>query len=309
SSGCGKSTLLRLIGGFETPDQGRVAIDGVDMSGVPPHRRPVNTVFQSYALFPHLTIAGNIGFGLARAGRPRDEIKRRIAELTALVQLQGLEERKPHQLSGGQRQRVALARALALKPKALLLDEPLAALDRQLRDATRAELVALQKRTGTTFILVTHDQEEALATADRIVLMQAGRLVQSGAPMEVYGRPATRWVASFLGEVNLIPGQGIGADRMTTPLGDFDVPGAEAGREAVLVLRPERLVLDPVEPLVNRITGRIETVAFLGDRILISARASSGEILKVMAAAKEPPSPGRDVTLAWPADAATLVPP
>src|SRR4051812_20063928 len=203
-SGCGKTTLLRLLAGFEKPDAGRVVLDGEDLAGVPPYRRPVNMMFQSYALFPHMTVAANVAFGLKQDGLPKDEVAARVEDMLALVQMTTFAGRKPDQLSGGQRQRVALARSLAKRPKVLLLDEPLAALDRKLREETRFELKALQKKLGTTFVIVTHDQDEAMTVADRIAVMDRGRLVQVGAPAEVYQRPATRWVAGFVGDVNFI---------------------------------------------------------------------------------------------------------
>src|SRR3954468_16642903 len=205
-SGCGKTTLLRMLAGFEQPEAGRVLLDGEDLGGVPPYRRPVNMMFQSYALFPHMTVAGNVAFGLKQDRLPKDEIAARVDEMLALVQLTGFAARKPDQLSGGQRQRVALARSLAKRPKVLLLDEPLAALDRKLREETRFELKDLQTRLQTTFVIVTHDQDEAMTVADRIAVMDRGRLAQVGTPVEVYERPASRWVAGFVGDVNLIEG-------------------------------------------------------------------------------------------------------
>src|SRR6476619_4118885 len=196
-SGCGKTTLLRLLAGFEAPDAGRVLLAGQDLAGVPPYRRPVNMMFQSYALFPHMTVAGNVAFGLKQDKLPKDEIAARVDEMLALVRLAGCAGRKPDQLSGGQRQRVALARSLAKRPKVLLLDEPLAALDRKLREETRFELKELQRRLETTFVIVTHDQDEAMTVADRIGVMNRGKLVQVGAPSEVYQRPGSRWVAGF----------------------------------------------------------------------------------------------------------------
>ena len=205
-SGCGKTTLMRLLAGFETPDAGRITLAGQDLAGMPPHRRPVNMMFQSYALFPHLSVEQNIGFGLKQQGMPKGQIADRVVEMLALVRLQGLARRKPHQLSGGQRQRVALARAIAPNPKMLLLDEPLAALDKKLREETQFELIALQQRLGMTFLIVTHDQEEAMVTADRIAVMREGQIVQIGRPAEVYETPNSRYVADFIGDVNLFEG-------------------------------------------------------------------------------------------------------
>src|SRR5436305_2159598 len=202
-SGCGKTTLLRLIAGFETPDEGRIVIDGVEMNAVPPYARPVNMMFQSYALFPHLDVAGNVAFGLKQEGMERRRRESRVAEMLALVQMSDYARRRPHELSGGQKQRVALARALAKMPKLLLLDEPLAALDRTLREETRLELTGIQERVGTTFLVVTHDQEEALGMASRIAVMNRGRLAQIGMPADIYERPGSRFVADFVGAVNL----------------------------------------------------------------------------------------------------------
>src|ERR1700726_485880 len=206
-SGCGKTTLLRMLAGFETPDQGRILLDGKDIAQVLPHQRPVNMMFQNYALFPHLNVRDNIAFGLKRARMPRSEINARVAEMVALVKLDGLEKRKPDQLSGGQKQRVALARSLARRPQVLLLDEPLAALDKKLRESTQLELMELQRRLGTTFVIVTHDQEEAMTVADRIGVMDSGRLEQVATPRELYEAPSSRWIAEFVGDVNLYEGQ------------------------------------------------------------------------------------------------------
>ena len=205
-SGCGKTTLLRMLAGFERPDAGRVMLDGGDIGTTPPHRRPVNMMFQNYALFPHLSVAGNIGFGLRQEGRPRAEIAARVDELLALVKLEGLAGRRPDQLSGGQRQRVALARSLAKRPKVLLLDEPMAALDRKLREETQFELMELQARLGLTFVIVTHDQQEAMTLAHRMAVMNFGQIAQVGTPAEIYEQPRSRWVAEFIGDVNLIEG-------------------------------------------------------------------------------------------------------
>src|SRR5882757_9700024 len=206
-SRCGKTTLLRMLAGFETPGAGRILLGGKDIAQVLPHQRPVNMMFQNYALFPHLNVRDNIAFGLKRAGMPRAAIDTRVAEMVALVKLDGMEKRKPDQLSGGQRQRVALARSLARRPKVLLLDEPLAALDKKLRESTQLELMVLQRRLGMTFIIVTHDQEEAMAVASRIGVMDAGRLEQVATPRELYEAPRSRWVAEFVGDVNMFEGQ------------------------------------------------------------------------------------------------------
>src|SRR5580692_7218830 len=205
-SGCGKTTLLRMLAGFETPDEGRILLNGKDIAQVLPHERPVNMMFQNYALFPHLNVRDNIAFGLRRAGMASEEINARVAEMVALVKLDGLEKRKPDQLSGGQRQRVALARSLARRPQLLLLDEPLAALDKKLRENTQLELIELQRRLGTTFIIVTHDQQEAMTVASRIGVMDAGRLEQVATPRELYEAPASRWIAEFVGDINIFEG-------------------------------------------------------------------------------------------------------
>ncbi len=206
-SGCGKTTLLRLIAGFERPNSGRILLDGVDLAPVPAYRRPVNMMFQSYALFPHLNVEANIAFGLKQEGLPGREIARRVADMLARVKLEGLGGRKPNELSGGQRQRVALARSLVKRPRILLLDEPMAALDKKLRGETQFELMELQRNLGLTFIIVTHDQSEAMTVADRIAVMDSGHLVQVAPPAEIYERPTSRWVADFIGDVNLFQGR------------------------------------------------------------------------------------------------------
>ena len=240
-SGCGKTTLLRLIAGFETPTSGQILLDGVDITNLPPNKRAVNTVFQSYALFPHLTVAQNIGFGLEMQGRPKAEVKATVAEMLALVKLEPMAGRKTSQLSGGQQQRVALARALAPKPKVLLLDEPLSALDAKLRKDMQIELKRLQIETGITFIFVTHDQEEALTMSDRIAVMSAGHIQQTGSPRDIYIRPANRFVAGFIGETNFLPGHtapgGVRLDCGVTVAVDDQ---AAAGK-VTLAVRPEQV--------------------------------------------------------------------
>src|SRR3954447_20230497 len=206
-SGCGKTTLLRMLAGFETPDEGRILLDGKDIAQVAPHQRPVNMMFQNYALFPHLSVADNVAFGLKRTAMTKAEIAARVAEMVALVRLEGMEKRRPDQLSGGQKQRVALARSLARRPQVLLLDEPLAALDKKLRENTQAELTELQRRLGLTFIIVTHDQEEAMTVADRIGVMDSGRLEQVATPRQLYEAPGSRWIAEFVGDINMLEGQ------------------------------------------------------------------------------------------------------
>src|SRR5438067_7451552 len=252
-SGCGKTTLLRLIAGFETPDGGRIVIDGVDVTALPPYARPVNMMFQSYALFPHLDVAANIAFGLRQEGMARRRREARVAEMLALVQMPGFERRRPHELSGGQKQRVALARALAKAPKLLLLDEPLAALDRKLREETRLELTGIQQRLGTSFLVVTHDQEEALGLASRIAVMNRGRLVQIGTPAEIYERPTSRFVADFVGAVNLFDGALVaGLNGLALQVAGIAEPiplpepvNLPVASAAAIAVRPENMRLSP----------------------------------------------------------------
>ncbi|MGF1547099.1 MAG: ABC transporter ATP-binding protein [Thiotrichales bacterium] len=275
-SGCGKSTLLRILAGFESPDAGRIFIDGVDVTAVPPYARPVNMMFQSYALFPHLSVEANVAFGLKQDRMPRREIRARVAEMLALLKIEALARRKPDQLSGGQRQRVALARSLAKHPKLLLLDEPLGALDRKLREHTQFELVNLQEQIGTTFIMVTHDQEEAMTMSSRMAIMEAGQIRQVGSPTAVYEYPANRYVAEFIGAANLIEGRVVEhiGDLVTIKPAAWDgevrmrqAQPLVAGTPVHVALRPEKLRIGvPPEDLeANRVSGRIEDIAYFGD--------------------------------------------
>ena len=287
-SGCGKTTLLRIIAGFETPDSGRIIVDGVDITRLPPYQRPVNMMFQSYALFPHMDAAANIAFGLRQERMERRRRAARVAEMLALVQMSDYARRRPHQLSGGQRQRVALARALAKMPKLLLLDEPLAALDRKLREETRRELIAIQQRVGTTFLLVTHDQEEALGMASRIAVMSAGRLIQIGAPAEIYERPNSRFVAGFVGEVNLFEGEVAAAPGcpvlhvrgidMPLPLpGGAHLP---AGSAIALALRPEKVLLSHHRPAGIALMATVVAADYQGPVSILRLTTGAGLALK-----------------------------
>jgi putrescine transport system ATP-binding protein len=312
-SGCGKTTLLRSIAGLETLDGGRIAIDGRDMTGEPAYRRPVNLMFQSYALFPHLTVAGNIAFGLKQEDLPRGEIERRVGEALALVRLEDKAGHKPERLSGGQQQRVALARALAKRPRALLLDEPLAALDRKLRAATRSELVGLQRRLGIAFVMVTHDQEEALSTATRIAVMERGRIVQIGTAADVYERPRNRWVATFIGEANVIEARRTAEGRWRAEtLGiDLVLAAAPGGRAtATLVLRPERVRID-VATAPNKLDAVVIEAVYLGGRIALKARVPTGAVLLANVASADGAAArftvGSSLSLGWTAEAATVL--
>jgi putrescine transport system ATP-binding protein len=287
-SGCGKTTLLRLIAGFETPDEGRILIDGVEMNAVPPYARPVNMMFQSYALFPHLDVAGNVAFGLKQEGMQRRRREARVADMLALVQMSDYARRRPHELSGGQKQRVALARALARMPKLLLLDEPLAALDRKLREETRVELTGIQQRVGTTFLVVTHDQEEALGMAGRIAVMNRGRLVQTGTPAEIYERPNSRFVADFVGTANLFEGEvvaGFNALSLAVPGMDSPLPlparmELSAGSRAALALRPEKLAVTSEQPAGFALAATIVAVGYQGGQSVIRLAPKAGPPLR-----------------------------
>jgi putrescine transport system ATP-binding protein len=309
-SGCGKTTLLRMIAGFETPDRGHIAIDGVNVTALPPYARPVNMMFQSYALFPHMDVAGNIAFGLRQERMDRRCRAARVAEMLALVQMSDCAGRRPHELSGGQCQRVALARALAKMPKLLLLDEPLAALDRKLRAETRLELIGIQERVGITFLVVTHDQEEALGMASRVAVMNRGRLVQIGAPAEIYERPSSRFVADFVGEVNLFEGEltaGFNCLALSVPGFEQPVPlssGANLpnGAAAALAVRPERVVLSPVRPAGFAIPATVSSIGYLGGGSILHLAAGQRRSLKayVPSASAGRFSRGMAVWASWP---------
>ena len=282
-SGCGKTTTLRLIAGFEQPTEGKVILDGRDVAHTPPHKRNVNTVFQSYALFPFLTVEENVSFGLRYKNVTKAEARRKAAEALALVQLGGYQKRRPSQLSGGQQQRVALARALVLNPAVLLLDEPLGALDAKLRKALQIELKALQEEVGITFIYVTHDQEEALTMSDRLAVMSHGRIEQIGSPAEVYEEPSTAYVADFLGVSNLMAASGEGGGKVR--LGDFQFTathGDLGARGPVrVVIRPERVTLeDHGPPGDNRIPGMVERVLYVGSVLQVLVHLAHGETLQ-----------------------------
>ncbi|EIM74301.1 spermidine/putrescine ABC transporter ATPase [Nitratireductor aquibiodomus RA22] len=290
ASGCGKTTLLRMLAGFEQPTSGRIFLDGQDLSGIPPHRRPVNMMFQSYALFPHMTVEKNIAFGLKQDRMPADEIADRVAAMLKLVKLEPFAKRKPHQLSGGQRQRVALARSLAKRPKLLLLDEPLGALDKKLREETQFELVDLQYDLGLTFMVVTHDQEEAMTMADRIAVMDRGNVIQVATPAEIYEAPNSRFVADFVGSINMFEGTVTAADSEMARIADasgFELSvlngaGAEKGANVWFAVRPEKIDISRNRPesAVNAVEGEVWDIAYLGDMTIHHVKLDDGRIVK-----------------------------
>jgi putrescine transport system ATP-binding protein len=290
ASGCGKSTLLRMLAGFDEPTSGRILLDGQDLRGIPPYRRPVNMMFQSYALFPHMTVEGNIAFGLKQDNMPKAEIEARVKEMLRLVKLEQFAKRKPHQLSGGQRQRVALARSVAKRPKVLLLDEPLGALDKKLREETQFELMDLQQSLGLTFVVVTHDQEEAMTMADRIAILDRGEVMQVATPPEVYEAPGSRFVAGFVGNVNMFEGRiagrtAAGAEIAGTnglTIATSDAGGAEAGTPVAFAIRPEKIKVSARRPegAVNAMEGEVFDLAYLGDMTVYHVRLDDGQVVK-----------------------------
>ena len=324
ASGCGKTTLLRMLAGFERQSSGRISIDGMEMGDVPPHERPVNMMFQSYALFPHMTVENNVGYGIRRMRLARTERKRRIEAALEMVQLGHLARRKPHQLSGGQRQRVALARALIRRPKVLLLDEPLSALDKKLRERTQFELMDLQYEVGITFIVVTHDQDEAMALATRIAVMDRGRVVQVGTPSEIYEFPNSRFVADFVGTTNLFQGSvtAVAAGLVTVHCSDTgsellvdDVGRFSPGQRVWVAVRPEKIRLSKQPPAGERINvmrGVVWELGYLGKCSTYQVKTASGKLVTALAQNERRTSQwsidwSDEVYMSWQADAAVLL--
>ena len=324
ASGCGKTTLLRMLAGFTRPDSGRILIDDVDMTDVPPHLRPVNMMFQSYALFPHMSVEENVGYGLRRTDLDRATQRKRVAEALEMVRLGGLGARKPHQLSGGQRQRVALARALIRRPKVLLLDEPLSALDRKLRSETQFELMNLQYELGTTFVFVTHDQDEAMALSTRIAVMNRGQVLQVGAPTEIYEFPQSRFVADFVGTTNFFAGtvcanaeghvtvrcEEAGGDLLVDDIGRFTV-----GQQVWVAVRPEKVQVrkqPATEPGLNQLPGMVWELGYLGDRSTYRIKTATGKLVTVFAQNDQRTADwaidwSDEVYISWRADAAIVL--
>ncbi len=301
-SGCGKTTLLRIIAGFELPDQGQVSLGGVDLLALPAHKRPVNTVFQSYALFPHLRVQDNVAFGLHSRRLPAAEIAKRVHEAMETMRIVDLARRHPHELSGGQRQRVALARALVNEPEVLLLDEPMSALDAKLRHEVQGELKRIQRQYQTTFILVTHDQDEAIAVSDRILIMQEGRIAQDGSPEEVYERPISRFVAEFMGSANLLPARCAGKPVAVCACGPLHLVAAAAWSEGHLAIRPEDIEVREAEPAVNGVRGRVSERLFRGDHWELTVVVGGDIRLRVTTEPDQHHHEGQEVWLELPPD-------
>ncbi|QTF10678.1 putrescine ABC transporter ATP-binding subunit PotG [Brenneria izadpanahii] len=323
ASGCGKSTLLRMLAGFEHPTQGQIVLDGQDLSLVPPYQRPINMMFQSYALFPHMTVAKNIAFGLTQDGLFKSEINERVDEMLAMVHMREYADRKPHQLSGGQRQRVALARSLAKRPKLLLLDEPMGALDKKLRDRMQLEVVDILERVGVTCVMVTHDQEEAMTMAGRIAIMNRGKFVQIGEPEEIYEHPSTRFSAEFIGSVNMFEGllKARQDDELIIESPGLDHPlkvDADAsvvdGVPVYIALRPEKVMQCEDEPAdgCNFAVGEVVHIAYLGDLSVYHVRLGSGQVISAQLQnayryRKGAPTWGDEVRLRWDADSCVVL--
>jgi spermidine/putrescine ABC transporter ATP-binding subunit len=305
-SGCGKTTLLRILAGFEHPDDGRVSLEGDDLLTLPPHRRPVNLMFQSYALFPHMSVERNVAYGLEREGRPKGEVKQRVGEVLDTVGLSDLAQRRPKQLSGGQRQRVALARAIVKRPKILLLDEPLSALDKKVRAEMQRELKRLQHEVGITFAVVTHDQEEAMSMADRIAVLHEGRVQQIAAPVTLYGKPANVFVADFIGASNLLTGTRTATGVSVAGVGDLPGMGTTAafGEPATLLIRPEHLRLSETGP----VGGVVTDVQFYGGTSTLAVDVGHGLPPMLTTVTGSPPvTPGAQVRLDWAAEDAVVL--
>ena len=322
-SGCGKTTLLRMLAGFEKPTEGRILVEGRDITSLPPYDRPINMMFQSYALFPHMTVEQNIGFGLKQEGMPKDAIAKRVAECMDMLELGRFAKRKPNQLSGGQQQRVALARAIAKKPRIVVLDEPLGALDKRLRQQAQFELMGIQERTGTTFIIVTHDQEEAMTVSSRIAVMNAGELMQVATPGDIYEAPQSQYVAQFIGDVNVFEGKVAEIDGgyielesagFGTRLRATAVDGLARGQQVWLALRPEklRIALEKPSDAVNALQGKVIDVGYLGSISHYHVRLSSGQTVTALRAnsAREVErtiSWEDNVWLEWPAETGVVL--
>ena len=320
-SGCGKTTLLRMLAGFEKPSSGQILIDGQDMSEVPPYKRPTNMMFQNYALFPHMTVEKNIAFGLEQDGISKAEISDKIDSILKLVELQDYKKRRPQQLSGGQRQRVALARALVKQPKLLLLDEPLSALDKKLREQTQFELINIQDKVGVTFVVVTHDQEEAMTLSTRIAVMDRGRFIQTGTPTEIYEYPRDRFVADFIGSANILDGKVVsnleGTIEVSTYLGKFSFKSSSnisEGSDLFVGLRPEKISISKATSKSKNTTGFIDDIGYFGDYSIYKVRLDEGKIIDVTAQNQKRPKNAKDrltyedkVNLNWDNSSAMLL--